>query len=204
MTCRKPGGCGHEFCWICMHDWRDHKQCNGENESPVEAKSKSDAKSELQRYGFFFERYAEHHKAQLYATSEQLDKMNELGRAMCDIHESFQVMDVKFLTEAVREIRDCRRFLKWTFAYAYFTTEFSKTQRKLFEFHQAQLEGTLERLSDVMENTQWDDFKAEEIVSSRPFYDAREKVIHLTDVVHNFFSHLQEAMQNGTLFTNQP
>eukprot|EP00438_Fugacium_kawagutii_P028640 Skav218554 [mRNA] locus=scaffold2599:268401:272231:- [translate_table: standard] len=28
MTCRKPGGCGHEFCWICMKSWRDHRQCN--------------------------------------------------------------------------------------------------------------------------------------------------------------------------------
>ncbi|PVF96661.1 hypothetical protein CPB86DRAFT_786740 [Serendipita vermifera] len=21
MTCRKPAGCGHEFCWLCLAPW---------------------------------------------------------------------------------------------------------------------------------------------------------------------------------------
>lgn len=25
MTCRKPGGCGKEFCWICQADWKKIK-----------------------------------------------------------------------------------------------------------------------------------------------------------------------------------
>ncbi|CAE8721383.1 unnamed protein product [Polarella glacialis] len=28
MTCQKPGGCGHEFCWICMREWKGHTTCN--------------------------------------------------------------------------------------------------------------------------------------------------------------------------------
>ena len=26
MTCRKSaGGCGYEFCWVCMGSWNSHK-----------------------------------------------------------------------------------------------------------------------------------------------------------------------------------
>ncbi|CAE7292692.1 ARI6, partial [Symbiodinium sp. CCMP2592] len=49
------------------------------------------------------------------------------------------------------------RFLKWTYAYGFFAT-YAADQRKLFEFHQAQLEGTLERLSDILENTRWESY----------------------------------------------
>ena len=23
MTCRRPGGCGHEFCWLCLADFQE-------------------------------------------------------------------------------------------------------------------------------------------------------------------------------------
>merc|ERR1712217_108906 len=122
---------------------------------------------------------------------------------MCAMHPAFKVSDFQFLEKAVSEIRDCRRFLKWTYADAYFKN-FPKKQKELFEFHQGQLEGTLERLSDIMENTPWDSLLGEEAESFRHFYDVREKLIGMTDsrmdVVHQFFSQLQEAIQQGTLF----
>eukprot|EP00434_Breviolum_minutum_P001818 symbB.v1.2.001610.t1/scaffold89.1/size472826/14 len=49
MTCRKPGGCGHEFCWICMKNWRDHRQCNAVEE---EVGKQAATKHELLRYAF--------------------------------------------------------------------------------------------------------------------------------------------------------
>merc|ERR1719217_1971118 len=67
---------------------------------------------------------------------------------------NFLEKDVHFLDVAVCEIRDCRRFLKWTYVFGYFSS-FSERQRELFEFHQGQLEGTVDRLSDIMENTDW-------------------------------------------------
>eukprot|EP01083_Nonionella_stella_P073155 197581_1 len=27
MTCRTPGGCGHEFCWLCLGNWYGHNNC---------------------------------------------------------------------------------------------------------------------------------------------------------------------------------
>lgn len=40
MTCNKgSGGCGHEFCWLCLTKWGSHYKCkpvdiqNGENQT---------------------------------------------------------------------------------------------------------------------------------------------------------------------------
>jgi ariadne-1 len=29
MTCRKPGGCGYEFCWMCLANWKTHGSSTG-------------------------------------------------------------------------------------------------------------------------------------------------------------------------------
>lgn len=29
MVCRKPQGCGHDFCWICLDPWKDHSEKTG-------------------------------------------------------------------------------------------------------------------------------------------------------------------------------
>lgn len=32
MTCQTvAGGCGHQFCWICLGDWLNHKECKPAN-----------------------------------------------------------------------------------------------------------------------------------------------------------------------------
>jgi len=199
MTCRKPGGCGHEFCWICMAPWAGHRVCNSTPEQDKDQSARAKVKHELLRYAHYYERYVAHHKAQQYAAREQMQSMDHLASTLCADY-GFKVHDASFLTAAVKEIAASRRFLKWTYACAFFA-EFTKDQRGLFEFHQAQLEGTLERLSDIMENTKWDAYVDQEVESFRPFYDLRSQVISLTDVVHKFFSALSEAFEQGTLFT---
>ncbi|CAJ1436964.1 unnamed protein product [Effrenium voratum] len=70
MTCRKPGGCGHEFCWICLKDWQNHQQCNAADDDLVN-RSKAASKHELLRYAHYFERYLAHHKAEKFAAAGQ-------------------------------------------------------------------------------------------------------------------------------------
>jgi ariadne-1 len=189
MTCRPPGGCHHEFCWICLKDWKGHVNCN----APPERKDVLDARSDLARYGHYWERFHSHEQAQKVSAREVKNKMKTLV-SFFTAEKSFSVKDVEFLLEAAEQMAKCRRFLKWTYAFAYFLKG-SETTVKLFEFHQGQLEGTLERLSDVVENTQWEGFLGGGELSNRPFYDKRAQTISLTNVVRDFFDSLCQWVQ---------
>lgn len=72
MTCRPPGGCGHEFCWICLGDWTKHGsqtggyyECNIYKESKsmkdIESMNKQEKeKEELLKYAWHYERHLNH------------------------------------------------------------------------------------------------------------------------------------------------
>ena len=74
MTCKV---CGAEFCWLCLGPWKDHNQstggyykCNKYEEKKVNdptIKDRENAKIELQKYIFYFERYDNHNKAEKLA-----------------------------------------------------------------------------------------------------------------------------------------
>merc|ERR1712183_700381 len=154
MTCRPPGGCGHEFCWICMKDWKNHQNCNQYKEEEKSEVKK--ARTEIQKYAFYWERYAAHDRAQRVTNTKHMDKVACLEQCF-DAEKDLTLKDVEFLREGTIQIARCRCFLKWTYALGYFM-KCRQDLKKLFEFHQAQLEGTLERLSDIMENTPWEEF----------------------------------------------
>lgn len=187
MTCRKPGGCGHEFCWICLQPWQGHTNCNQFKKPENEAVKA--ARSEIMRYSHYSERFVAHEKAQNATFNVLSEKVNTIAACFA-ADKNFTLKDFEFLVEAVQQIGKCRRFLKWTYAFAYFQ-DMTASKQQLFEFHQAQMEGTTERLSDIVENTPWDAFADPDQVSNRPFYDLRQQTISLTDVVREFFDSLR-------------
>ena len=67
-----------DFCWLCLGDWKEHNsstggyyKCNKFVENKEENMKKKDAKSELARYMFYFERYLNHEKSQKHAITLQ-------------------------------------------------------------------------------------------------------------------------------------
>ena len=79
MTCRL---CKHEFCWLCSGSWKDHGsatggyyKCNkydefkqkGDTKITQEEQRIKDAKNELDKYMFYFERFNNHGKAEKHA-----------------------------------------------------------------------------------------------------------------------------------------
>jgi ariadne-1 len=194
MTCRKPGGCGHEFCWICLQDWKGHKQCN--NFKQEESQNVKDARTELQRYAHFFERYRAHEKAQEFASSQLREHIEQIMQAIV-VEGGVPLKTAEFLEVAVDEIVNSRRFLKWTYAHA-FMKNLSGREREFFEFNQAQLEGTLERLSDLMENHGWSAYLDPDVLDqTETFPEVRAQVVSLTGVVQKFFASLAAAMSKA-------
>jgi ariadne-1 len=73
--------CSYEFCWLCNGKWSEHGQktggyynCNKYEELKKidkklsnDEKRRTDAKNELDKYIFYFERYNNHDKAEKHA-----------------------------------------------------------------------------------------------------------------------------------------
>jgi len=64
MVCEK---CKHQFCWLCLADDLNYVhqhsgKCNKFEGQKVE-KDREEAKHELMKYQFYYERYANHEKS---------------------------------------------------------------------------------------------------------------------------------------------
>lgn len=77
-----------------------------------------DARSELQRYTHFFERYRAHEKAQEFASNNQREHVDQVMRQIV-VEGGVPLKTTEFMGVAVDEIAACRRFLKWTYAHAF-------------------------------------------------------------------------------------
>jgi ariadne-1 len=159
MTCRKEaGGCGYEFCWICMGEWlshtKDYYNCNKfdtEKAKKMEEEGKN-AKFELEKYVFYFNRWMNHQKALLLA----LKMRNTIKNTIREFKELKLISyeDLKFLENAVEVIVKCRRTLKNTYVFGFYMQD-TATQKPLFEHNQYLLEKNADRLHELMENEQY-------------------------------------------------
>ena len=154
MTCRKEaGGCGHEFCWICMGNWKGHNACN-KFDDKKEEKDRVDIKHELDRYIFYFDRYMNHKKSLKYAikskgiTERNIEKLNKI--------KQIPYTDLLFLREGILSVINARRTLFNSYIFGFYLKEDPSTNasKKLFEHHQGILEQNADKIHGFLENTQ--------------------------------------------------
>ncbi|KAJ6236378.1 e3 ubiquitin-protein ligase ari5-related [Anaeramoeba flamelloides] len=193
MTCRKnSGGCGYEFCWICLGDWAKHGtsyyKCNHYDPNKHDNKKAKDSKMALERYLHYFQRYQNHEKSLSF--EKQLTEKTK--KKMTSMQESKDVnfIDVSFMEDAAKQLCHCRLVLKWTYVFAYSLIDFSKA-KELFEFVQEQLEVTTEKLSEITER---DIVKIDKMEAVNTTRIAKKKLEHLFDTVE---SGLPEGMIKG-------
>ncbi|KAH3756093.1 ubiquitin-conjugating enzyme E2-binding protein 1 [Pelomyxa schiedti] len=161
MTCRKPGGCGHEFCWLCREDWSTHGShtggyfsCNRYEKSKAKEIDDGAAreKAELDRYLHYYNRFF-NYESDLKMADEKRQaarrKMEAFRReGDTDITSKRYGCSCDFIAEAVEVELQCRRLLKYTYIIAYFFPD-KATEKEFFLFQQANLEGITERLADM-------------------------------------------------------
>ncbi|KAK6243982.1 hypothetical protein QUC31_010391 [Theobroma cacao] len=102
---------------------------------------------------------------------------------------------LKFITEAWLQIVECRRVLKWTYAYGYYLPEHEHAKRQFFEYLQGEAESGLERLHQCAEKELQVYLNAEG--PSKDFNEFRTKLAGLTSVTRNYFENLVRALENG-------
>jgi len=98
--------CNKEFCWVCLGDWKDHNsntggyyKCNKFKEDDVKSKKINNAKFELQKYMFYFERYNNHSKSQKHA--EQLVPVISNKVKLLHTLKQYPFIELDFLTTAI-------------------------------------------------------------------------------------------------------
>nr|CAB3481602.1 unnamed protein product [Digitaria exilis]CAB3483687.1 unnamed protein product [Digitaria exilis] len=200
--------------WLCLGAWSDHGErtggfyaCNRYESAKKEGvydeteARRERAKNSLERYMHYYERWASNQtsrqKAQadlLKAEKEQLAKLTD----MFGIPET----QLKFIIEAWSQIIECRRVLKWTYAYGYYLDDRIKSE--FFEYLQGEAESGLERLHQCAEKdlqvflpSVKPDISETTTPSVAEFGDFRVKLAGLTSVTRNYFENLVQALEAG-------
>jgi ariadne-1 len=149
MTCQKhAGGCGHEFCWICMQPWAGHTSCNVYRADSKDEQKKQASKAMLDRYAHYYERYMGHEKSRGFAENEAAPLKEKID-ALDELH-GLSTTETTFLLESLQQVVECRRVLKWTYVYGFYLRE-NDQSRSLFEFLQTHLEGKTDELHEQLE-----------------------------------------------------
>ncbi|XP_058181582.1 probable E3 ubiquitin-protein ligase ARI7 [Rhododendron vialii] len=205
MTCTYP--CKFGFCWLCLGAWSDHGQrtggfyaCNRYEAAKQEGaydeaeRRREMAKMSVERYTHYYERWATNNSSRKKAIAD-LHQMQTVNLKKLSAKQCQPETKLEFITEAWLQIVECRRVLKWTYAYGYYLPEPELAKRQLFEYLQGEAEAGLERLHQCAEK----DLQA--YLGSEPpptdFNDFRQKLAGLTSVTRTYFENLVRALENG-------
>ena len=207
MTCSQ---CKHEFCWMCLGAWATHGErtggyyaCNryerakssGAPTFSEEEKKRAAAKHSLERYTHYYERWAAHGGSQRKAVADREEWETRKLRRLGD-RQNTPPSQLRFIVDALAQIAECRRVLKWTYGFGYYHFEGGESAKKrFFEFAQADAEETLEHLTEAVE-TELETFLTE-TRDAAEFGAFRGKLAGLTDITHKYFDTLVVEIERG-------
>ncbi|CAC5397163.1 ARIH2 [Mytilus coruscus] len=148
--------CKHDFCWMCLGDWKAHGseyyECSRYKENPniANESAHAQAREALKKYLFYFERWENHSKS-LELEEQTLLKITSRIQEKV-MNNAGTWIDWQYLLDAAALLRKCRYTLQYTYPYAYFMEKGARKQ--LFEYQQAQLEAEVENLSWKVERAE--------------------------------------------------
>ncbi|XP_025093474.1 uncharacterized protein LOC112563582 isoform X2 [Pomacea canaliculata] len=164
MKCSK---CKHDFCWVCLEQWKRHNSSTGgyfkcnryevvkkveEQAQQVltDAEERNARMQELNRFVHYYTRFKNHENS--YKLEEPLlqtakDKMMKLAEAVTDIATANA--ETQFVEDAVRQLLKARRVLKCSYIYGYYL-DGPGYKKIVFEFMQTELEECTEILSQMV------------------------------------------------------
>lgn len=208
MTCNSA--CKFQFCWLCLGDWTTHavhSRCNrysednsGENSENDTERRRKMARKSIERYTHYYERWAANHSSRVKALSD-LRNLEAVKLEKLSKKQDLPVTDLKFVTEALVQVIECRRVLKWSYAYGYYLSENDENGKKIFfEYLQSEAEDGLERLHNCAEKELGEYLEAktyDEKMALGDFGVFRTKLTGLTSVTKTYFENLVKALENG-------
>ncbi|KAJ0240265.1 E3 ubiquitin-protein ligase ARI11 [Hirschfeldia incana] len=195
MTCSI---CKHSFCWICLCPYVGHT-CHRFEDVDTKIKRKranmtKTAKRGIKRFMHYYERWANNQSSRLKAVQD-LKKLQAVQLENLSVKYGIPKTQLQFTVDAWLQIIECRRVLKWTYAYGYYLPQEERTKKQFFEYLQGEAEVGLERLHHCAE-VELQYFDRETYDSSTYFDDFRKRLIGLTTVTKTYFKNLVKALEN--------
>lgn len=200
MTCRKEvGGCGHEFCWICLAPWKTHGssyyKCIKKTDDQIkqEESSLSDTKNYLKRLEAYGEKIIEHKNGQKYA--EKLKKDIDNYKIIFIEKKGIPYDQLEFLDEGIKTIIDSRRMLKYTYILGYYLKQIP--QVALYEHTQYLLDQKTDMLHDKFEGQYITDML--KIINKDIFLNKfnafKSSVVNLTSTILTFKTNVLKEIE---------
>jgi ariadne-1 len=194
MTCAH---CRHEFCWLCIGDWKTH----GSNTGGFFAcniykpeKTKDEDKDMLKKLQFFYDRFFQHKRSLEVSENKYRDL---LEKYKFDSESNIALMNSKvmpgsldFYRESYKCILKARSFIVYTYPLAYFIQ--NDTELALFLQTQYMLEYALEKLDKFCENLPLEKFiiqdKKKGLYHSSDFPQNRQTMLNLVHAMEGQFA----------------
>ena len=205
MTCqKKAGGCGYEFCWICLGEWGPHGsswyKCTKFDQTKVDKekeKMKENMKYDLERYVYFYDRYNDHAKSQKYA--KNLNERIETFKPILKDEHFIPYLDLNFLDDIVNTVIDSHRTLKNTYIFGFYMKKCKESA--LYEYHQDMLDVYTDRLHEMIEKNQIPDLcnieNKEEF--DKNWKNFREKALDLQSCIKRFKDNILTEIENNLI-----
>jgi len=164
MICRQ---CTYEFCWVCLREWKGHSDyysCSKikKEERKVKKKKKKKKKSSkqkaaderianrkaLERYLYYYTKYAEHDKSRVEASIREdakfkMERMQELYSTPAEL---------QFFSDAVEQLLQCHSAIKNSYIIGYYLRD-NTPAKDLFLILQQDLEKTTEQLEQAIDSS---------------------------------------------------
>ncbi|KAF8057203.1 hypothetical protein N665_1263s0001 [Sinapis alba] len=155
MKCLPP--CGYDFCWRCRGEWTEHG-----GETGLDLYTCTHDEFEETVFGNMVEAAADRYKDchEKWMSNESLmqiakAKLQKLHTDLIPDLSSKQlatVQQLEFIAEAWSQIMECRRVLKWSYAYEYYLREDQVEKQAFLKLKQGNAEIPLQKLYNYAEN----------------------------------------------------
>jgi len=194
MTCRT---CKHEFCWLCLEDWKQHGAQTGGyyacNKYKASEKNMDDEERQYEKFSFYRDRFEQHWNAVEIARK----KKEKIQKNFIEINNIVvEMKDDSFLKEALDLIIEVRRAITMTYAVGYYS-HFDEVGKEMFEMQQSMLWAALDNLDKFTDDI-------EHVENMREvFVDVCQDTNHLAKKFNDYKANLNGRVSAVTAACNK-
>ena len=201
MTCRREaGGCGYEFCWICLGEWAPHGtswyNCTRpKSQILIQTEKKiNKMREDMEKNRKYIEGVKEEENAIKFAL--KLDEQIDLYKRLLIEKKEQPEAEVLFLDEALKTVIECHQLLKNTYIFGYYMSNKVKS-KSLYEHHQEMLRREADLLHEKIEMKYLFDILSldEKENFKKQFGEYKANVLSLINATNNFKNNILDDIE---------